>query len=69
MTSIDSTNLGDNFLGHEITLPSSGTRPRPLARTIAGNIGLLVMTGIFLAATIAAVPLTAVYSFIWIAKI
>jgi hypothetical protein len=68
MTSID----GD-LLGHELDLPvrtaTAEKRVHPIARKIASTIGLLVVTGFFLAATAAAVPVTAVYSFIWIAKI
>jgi hypothetical protein len=77
MTSIDGAQIGD-LLGHEVSAPFDGSvtarpaterRVRPMARKIAGGFGLLVLTGLFLAATVAAVPVTAVYSFIWIAKI
>ena len=76
MTSIDGARIDRGFPGHDVTLPvilparpATERHVHPIARKIAGRVGLLVLTGIFLAATAAAVPLTAVYSFIWIAKI
>jgi hypothetical protein len=73
MTSIDGAPIDGDFLGPDVDLPvgapTAAKRAHRIARLIVGKIGVLVLTGVFLAVTAAAVPVTAVYSFIWIAKI
>lgn len=69
MTSIDADLLGQDIGRHDSVRPAAAARRAPRLRKLFYYLGLTAVTGVFLTATVAAVPLTAVYGFIWLAKL
>jgi hypothetical protein len=74
MTSIDSAQIGDAFIGTDIGGTDIGRAAHPgrgkkLARKVAVGFGMSLVTCMFLVATAATIPVIAVYSFVWLAQL